>query len=389
MRDRMSCVIFSETYLPLFGGAEMYTYNFAKQLSLHVGAVTIATHTKGDIQATYHIPNSTVIHLPKLSKKNIFKMPGLFLQIYRLVKTRQHVFANYTYVLSMFAVIAAFINRKRITVFAHGLGTIIDARHPKIYYLYRYLTLRFATSVITTSAEIADIVRPYNSNVTVETAVDFSRIDQVLQLEQGSDIRSQYPGKKLLLTVRRLVDKNGIQFLVETLPHLIKLREDFICLILGEGRLKDELETRVRELNLTAHVHFIGSIDNDKVFAFMRAADTVIFPSSAEALSLAAIECMHIGTPVIVSNIGGLRELIGVNAERGTGVDLFGRTESRYIPPLPQEISDDVYKAFASRISLVIDDPEDIRHKANRAKEFVDEHFDWEHVARRIIESAA
>lgn len=382
-------VIFSETYLPLFGGAEMYTHNFARQLADRGGLVTIVTHTPGLLEGTYEIPKVTVERVPKITKRNVLKAVSLFALVSRRVRENDCVCANYTYAFSTMTVLAAKLHGKPVTVFAHGLGTIIDESHPMIYRVYRSITLRLAARVIATSEEIAAIVRQYNKNVLVATAVDFSHVDNLLERHSDTGVPNPHEGKKTLLTIRRLVEKNGIQYLIEALPWLVTIRQDFVCLIAGDGRLREQLEARVRILNLSSYVHFLGSVENDRVFGLIRSAHVVIFPSSAEALSLAAIECMHIGTPVLVSDIGGLRELVGTHAERGTVIDLFGRSESVYTAPQSSDIPLSIYEEFARRIDMILRRPPEIVEKAQRAKTFVDEHFDWDAVVERIIEFIA
>lgn len=384
-KNKKTCVIFSETYLPLLGGAEMYTYNFAKQLTLRGYTVTILTHTGGDIPAMYLLEGVTIIHSPKVSKYQPFAIFNLSRTVIQLVRQSDLVCANYTYALSTLAVLAGVVVKKPVAIFAHGLGTIIDASHPKVYHLYRFITLRLAGKVVTTSEEIADIVRRYTKQVLVATAVDCSAIDKALHMSRVAEIRKEFEGKKIIVTVRRLVEKNGIQYLIEALPFFLKRKIDFVYIIIGEGRLHDELWKRVQELGLQSQVKFLGALQNNFVFDYIKAADIVVFPSSAEALSLAAIEVMHIGTPLVVSAIGGLRELVGSNAERGTAVDLFGRTTSVYTAPGIHSLSDGTYQKFADQLAIALSRSEEIVHKSVLAKEFADKHFDWPHVADGIL----
>ena len=387
--QQKTCVIFSETYLPLLGGAEIYTYNFAKQLTLRGYTITILTHADGYPQDKYQVEGVTILHVPKVSKYQPFSLLSLFFKIVRLVRQSDLVCANYTYSLSTLTVLAGIIVRKPVIVFAHGLGTIIDTTHPKIYRLYRYVTLRLAYKVVTTSEEIANIVRRYAKEVLVATAIDCSAVDASLDASRVSEIQKEFCGRKIIVTIRRLVEKNGIQYLIETLPFLIEKQMDFVYVMIGDGRLYDELNKRVVELGLQSHVRFLGALQNNLVFNYVKAADVAVFPSSAEALSLAAIEVMHLGVPIVVSNIGGLRELVGLNAERGTTIDLFGRTESVYTAPDAHLLSTGVFEQFAEQLVVALSRSENVTRKSVLAKEYVDAHFDWPYVADSILQFAA
>ena len=381
----LSCSIFSETYLPLLGGAEMYTYNFAKQLHLRGYTVTIFTHTKGTISDEYKLEGVFVKNLPKVKKFQIFKIFQLYFQIIKIIKKADLIFVNYTYTLSTLVVLGKIFTRKPITVIAHGLGTIIDESHPKIYYFYRFVTLKLADKVITASEEIASIVKNFGKPVLIATGVDFNTIDQSINLKHIETIKKEFSEKKIILTVRRLVDKNGIQFLIEAIPFLLKIRNDFVYIIIGDGRLRKELEKRVHELHLLEYIKFFGSIENHLVFDYIKSANVVVFPSSAEALSLAAIEVMHIGTPLLVSNIGGLRELVGYNAERGSVIDLFGRINSVYIPPDIHTLSQLTLHTFAEKLSKCMSESQEIQRKSLLAKQFVDQRFSWDEVINTIL----
>lgn len=378
-------VLVSETYLPLVGGAEMYTYNFLKQLTSQGYTATVITHSEGNIPEQFIIPSVTILCIPKANKANIFGVLRNMLIIWRNTNTVDFVCANYTYSLSTLAAIICFVRRRKLLVFAHGLGTIIDITHPRIYYVYRYISLSLAYRVVTTSEEIADIVKKYTRHVIVATAVDFTTLD--LQYNQATvqAIQTQYPGKKIIVTIRRLVEKNGIQFLIEMIPYLTKHRKDIIFLIIGDGRLRLILEQRVQQLNIEEYVIFVGVKNNDEVFNYIKSASVVIFPSSAEALSLAAIEVMHAQVPIVVSTIGGLRELIGADETRGTGMDIFGRYESIYTPPDPTYISEETYAKCANIIDSTLDSNPEIAQKIATAKEYVDTTFDWKLVVKDIL----
>jgi glycosyltransferase involved in cell wall biosynthesis len=379
-------VIFSETYLPLFGGAEMYTYNFARQLVARGIPVTIATYEiKGKIPEEYLVEGITVVHLPKITKKEFHKSFHLITQIRKLIREHDYVFSNYTYVLSALASILRIGTHKPITVFAHGFGTIIDDEHPKTYHVYRSLSLHFCSNVVTTSEEIAAIVQKFTSKVLVATAVDFTHIDACLSSVAPIPHAEKYEGKKTLLTIRRLVEKNGIQYCIEMIPYLLKLRKDFTYVVIGGGRLQEQLEKRAGELEILEYVQFLGALPNDDVFNYIQSSDVVMFPSSAEALSLAAIECMYIGTPVTLSAIGGLLELAGASEARATLIDLFGRSESVYTAPEPSAISPETYVLFAEKVSHCMDADAEIVRKAALAKTYVKENYDWKYVADTIL----
>jgi glycosyltransferase involved in cell wall biosynthesis/2-polyprenyl-3-methyl-5-hydroxy-6-metoxy-1,4-benzoquinol methylase len=375
-------IIFSDTYLPLVGGAELYTYNFANQLRTAGFGVTIFTNAPGHDES--EAGGVFVIRRKWPGWRDFSGIMKLASEVSRLIKENDVVFSNYSYRLSTLVSLIAALCRKPIFIFAHGLGTIIDKKHPFIHKVYRYLSLKLAKGAIATSSELADICRKYNRNVIVATAVDFSFIDRNLNAEEVSRIRDEYRNRKIILTARRLVPKNGIQYLIKTLSFLPDL--DFVCLIAGVGRLENYLKNLAKECGVRDKIKFLGEIENKNLFNYMKAADVIIFPSSAEAMSLAAIEAMYIGTPLVATRVGGLIELVGKKEERGFLTDLFGRASSLYSAPEVAEIPEEKYRSFAEKIVCALHSKNSFGDKTVEARRFVSKTFGWEAAAKKIID---
>lgn len=83
---------------------------------------------------------------------------------------------------------------------------------------------------------------------------------------------------------------------------------DLRLIIVGDGPLRGELETRTRDLGIAAAVWFTGA--RDDVPALLRATDVFILPSLNEGISNTILEAMATGRPVIASRVGGNPELL-------------------------------------------------------------------------------
>ena len=140
---------------------------------------------------------------------------------------------------------------------------------------------------------------------------------------------------RVILFLRRLVPKTGLQYIIETAPEVVKAVPEAVFLVVGDGHMRKEYEKKAAELGVLDSFRFAGSVANEEIPGYIAAADLAVFPSLAEATSIACLEIMSCGKPVIASNVGGLPEIIE-DGKTGYLVD-FGRQESDYEHrPLPK-----------------------------------------------------
>ena len=117
--------------------------------------------------------------------------------------------------------------------------------------------------------------------------------------------------RPILLTVRRLVARMGLENLVTAMSYIIKKAPDVLLLIGGKGYLENYLYNQVKELSLDSNVKFLGFIPEEKLPKYYQAADLFILPTMAlEGFGLATIEALSCGTPVIATPVGANPEVL-------------------------------------------------------------------------------
>ena len=84
---------------------------------------------------------------------------------------------------------------------------------------------------------------------------------------------------------------------------------DAKLIIAGKGGMIDELKAQVDFLGLGNKVYFTGYLNSKQVQKMYKCADISVFPSTYEPFGIVALEAMLAGTPVVVSDIGGLNEI--------------------------------------------------------------------------------
>lgn len=131
-------------------------------------------------------------------------------------------------------------------------------------------------------------------------------------VERDYDFRRQYAAdhEKIILFMGRLVYEKGVQHLVSAMPKILAGYHDAKLVIAGKGGMTDELKAQVNTMGISNKVYFTGYMDAKQVCKMYKCADVSVFPSTYEPFGIVALEAMLSGTPVVVSDIGGLNEIV-------------------------------------------------------------------------------
>jgi glycosyltransferase involved in cell wall biosynthesis len=108
--------------------------------------------------------------------------------------------------------------------------------------------------------------------------------------------------------VGRLEEQKGHLYLLEALAQARPELSEATLLLVGEGRLRPDLERRARELGLAEQVRFLGT--RRDLPLIYRALDLFVQPSRWEGLPLALLKAMGAGLPVLATRVSGVREVI-------------------------------------------------------------------------------
>ena len=121
--------------------------------------------------------------------------------------------------------------------------------------------------------------------------------------------------EKIILFSGRLVYEKGIQNLIAAMPKILQGYNDAKLIIAGRGGMIDELRAQVDYLGISNKVYFTGYLDHKTLCKMYKCADISVFPSTYEPFGIVALEAMLAGIPVVVSDVGGLNEIVdhGVN----------------------------------------------------------------------------
>ena len=131
-------------------------------------------------------------------------------------------------------------------------------------------------------------------------------------VEKDYEFRRQYAAdnEKIILFMGRLVYEKGVQHLISAMPKILENYHDAKLVIGGKGGMTDELKAQVESMGLGQKVYFTGYLNSKQVSKMYKCADISVFPSTYEPFGIVALEAMLAGIPTVVSDIGGLNEIV-------------------------------------------------------------------------------
>lgn len=119
--------------------------------------------------------------------------------------------------------------------------------------------------------------------------------------------------RTLLLSVRRLAPRMGLDNLIKAMPAIIAQRPDSLLLIGGKGPEREHLERLIAENGLQNHVRLLGFIADEELAGYYQAADLFVLPTLAlEGFGLVTTEALACGTPVIGTPVGATPEILSL-----------------------------------------------------------------------------
>ena len=145
----------------------------------------------------------------------------------------------------------------------------------------------------------------------VPGSVDIERFKHAGTQRQAREMLGWPLDRPILVSVRRLARRVGLDLLLAAMPRIIENFPDVLLCIGGKGEFKTRLEQQVSEFSLEQHVRFLGFVDEADLPHVYCSADFNIVPTRAcEGFGLVAAEALAAGTPSLVTPVGGLPEVL-------------------------------------------------------------------------------
>lgn len=175
------------------------------------------------------------------------------------------------------------------------------------------------------------------------------------------------PDEKIVITVSRLVKKNGVDDLIKAIKEIqaSEFKFQVKLLIAGIGPDEQELKNLVKKLRVEPKILFLGHIPHSKLTKYLTISDVFVRPSLSEGLGNAFLEAMAAGVPIIGTPVGGIPDFL-INGETG----LFCQSKN------PQSI--------AEKIKRLLSDNQLKQKIIKNGQKLIREKYDWDKIVFKM-----
>ena len=240
-----------------------------------------------------------------------------------------------------------------------------EARYNYLYPLLKPVIRRIwnraakVTAISRQHQQLAHDTMPELEIPIVYNGVDTTRFSPAKNPPRNDEIN--------IVCVGRLIDRKGQDHLLRAFANLHLRSELTVKLTLvGTGDAEASLKKLAADLRVTDDVHFTGVVSSDVMPQVFREAEVFVLPSQNEGMSIALLEAMACGLPVVVTDTGGTAELVKENV-------------NGFIVPWSN------VNNLTEKLALLVSDQQ-MRHRMGNASRQTAMNFSWLTMARKYLE---
>ena len=364
-------LVFAWFYLPFVGGAELFLRAITQRLRDRFEFVIVTARLRRSLPAVESRDGVTVVRVGLgTAADKFFYLAAAPLHALRLGRAD---LVHAVMVSGGAFAAAAYLRLRR----RPSLLTLQDGDSEE--YVRRYLGPLFATyaplhrrfdHVQAISSALAERAVRYGGPAPSVTVVPNGCDPHLFDEPEAAAMaalrrRLDLEGARVVVSVSRLVLKNGIDRLLRAFPAVLTAVPEAALLLVGDGEDRVALERIAQELGIAPRVRFAGAVAHEHIGDYLRLAEVFARPSLSEGLGTAFLEAMACGVPIVGTRTGGIPDFL---------VD--GRTGLFCDPARPETI--------ANAIVRVLRDDVLAREMARAGRALVAQRYRWEAVAERI-----
>ncbi|MBC1435192.1 glycosyltransferase family 4 protein [Listeria rocourtiae] len=373
MAEKLNVLMVSDDFYPSVGGIAAHVLEISQaisQLGHNVVLLTKIYDPQNELPEEVYIGNVRVVRV-KVSNRR--KIRALEFMYKGRRKIKQLLKENTFQVIHWHKLIADSIITKipfdGVKIFTNHSSTFLNWYAQKKFTRCRAL-LGHMDGVIAPSSELTSkivTILPEKPALNISNGVDVSKFYPDKLMRHTMRLQLGYePTDKVVMIARRLEEKNGVLYFTQAIPKLVASNPAIQILIVGSGSQESSIRAFIAEHDLANRVTIVTGVMNPEMPHYFNAADVVVLPSLMEATSIAGLEAMACGKPLVGTNVGGIPEII---TQGETGL---------LVPAKSAE-------ALANGILEILAEEKQLLKMGHQALQMVHKSFAWKEIARKTV----
>jgi glycosyltransferase involved in cell wall biosynthesis len=357
----MKILMLNYEYPPLGGGAAPVTKSLSEELVRQGHEVDVVTMGYKELPKQEYLNGVQIYRVPSIRKKlemcTFHEMLSYCISAGRLLPKllkENNYDINHTHFIIPTGAVSSHYHKK-IPYIVTTHGSDVPGHNPDRFQFQHILFKPFSTIVLNRARYVTspsnylkgEIIRNYGER-------------KIAVIPNGIFVDTYIPQRKerKILTVSRLFEMKGIQFVIEAMKDI----EGFEYVICGDGPYRPQLEDLVERMHLEHKVKFRGHLKPEQLKQEYGSAAIFVLPSTSESFGLVLIEAMSAECAVITSNKTGCAEVVDDAA--------------LLVPPKDSE-------AIKNQLLTLINDPKRCRELGTQGRRRVEQQFSWSSVTKK------
>ena len=368
MAPRAEIIALITSYFPAIGGAEVALRQVAERLSAEFDFLIVTSRGRPTLPKAEFAREGLIWRLGFGSTMDRWLLPITSEAVHRRIRQRRGEGSRmilWGMDVSQASLTASFLHRRNpdipfvLTIqYGEAPGRLAHGRMGLIRRSFEHM-LGQADQVTAVSNPLAELARTHGHRGPISVIPNGVDIDRFRR-----DPAHGSTGGPTVVTVSRLVRKNGVDCLLQAIARLKQDVPGIVCRIIGDGPERSSLMRLSSDLGISSSVLFLGKVLHEEIPRHLWESDIFVRPARSEGMGTAFVEAMASGLPVIGTAVGGVPDVIH-DGETGLLAEV--------------DHPDDL----ARKIRRVLADKELAARLARQGMAMVLERFDAEFVSRR------
>lgn len=373
MMEKLNVLMVSDDFYPSVGGIAAHVLEISRAISAlghNVVLLTKIYDPKNELPEEVYVGNVRVVRVRVSNRRKIRALEFMYKG---RRKIKQLLEEDVFQVIHWHKLIADSVITKipfdGVKIFTNHSSTFLNWYAQKKFTRCRVL-LGHMDGVIAPSSELTSkiaMVLPKKAARNISNGVDVSKFYPDKMMRRVMRLKLGYEASdKVVMIARRLEEKNGVLYFTKAIPKMLANNPTIQILIVGSGSQEAAIRTFIEENDMEERVTIVTGVMNPEMPHYFNAADVVVLPSLMEATSIAGLEAMACGKPLVGTSVGGIPEIISPH-------------ETGLLVPAKS------IESLANGVLEMLADEKKLLEMGDKALKAVHDNFAWQEIARKTV----